>query len=92
MTQKERLAEAVQIFSKNEYWKEYYENAPSELCKEHIACEFSRSKYNVLADFKRENAIEPNLTKTDWEYLLRYAGSNQHAASIKAKMQAYGIQ
>lgn len=91
MTQKERLKEAIQIFSKNEYWKEYYETAPSKLCKDYIACEFSRSEFHVPADLTREKAIEPNLTKVDWEHLLRYAGGNQQAAAIKAKMQAYGF-
>lgn len=92
MSQKERLEKAVQIFSKNEYWKEYYENAPSELCKEHIACEFSYSEFSVPADLERGHEIEPDLTKDDWKYLLSYAANNQYAANLKRKMKAYGIE
>lgn len=92
MTQKERLDKAVQIFSKNEYWKEYYETAPSELCKEYIACEFSRSEFHVLADLDREKVIESDLTKDDWVHLMRYAGGNRQTAAIKTKMRAYGIE
>lgn len=92
MKDAERLSKAVEEFSKNEYWKEYYEKAPSKLCQEYIALTFSRSLSDVNKDATRQRAIELDLTKADWEYLLRYAGRNQHAAAIKAKMQACGIE
>lgn len=92
MKDAERLSKAVEEFSKNDYWKEYYEKAPSELCQEYIACEFSYSLYGEKKDATRKKAIEPDLTKADWEHLLRYAGSNQHAVAIKSKMQMYGVE
>lgn len=40
-----KVQKAVEEFRKNPYWREYYDNAPTENCKRYVALEFYQSEY-----------------------------------------------
>lgn len=72
---------ALEKILKNQYWREYYETAPTSACKRHIELEFYYSYYiGSIPDydeFKNEiNKLEKEFNKADWLHLLRYCGHN----------------
>ena len=57
----------------NPYWGEYYNNAPSDLCKEYIETYFYASDTEDDDAFAKMDEIEPKLSLEDWKYLLKYS-------------------
>ena len=76
---------------KNDYWKEYYEKAPSDNCKKYIRLGFMAELYlNKPDDFKRQRReLEEGLDVTDWEYLYKYAGNNPFRIFCKNKIKEF---
>ena len=74
MTKREK---AIKVFCKNEYWREYYEGAPSEACKEWIELQFCYSMFREPENIGEKHAVlEKDFTIEDWEHLRKYAGHN----------------
>ena len=87
MTKTNKMQEAVAEFTKNPYWQKYYEQAPSEGCKQHIALTFCYSLYGEPANIKERKAeLEKNFTVTDWKYLYDHEGNNPFKAKCKRKI------
>ena len=83
---------ALKEFCKNEYWREYYESAPTSNCKRYIELEFYFSYYyGTVADFDEFKAeklkIESNFTGMDWKHLLKYCGHNPKKAYYMKKVR-----
>ena len=57
----------------NPSWREYYEKAPSEKCREVIALEFVYSELETEEILEELDAAEKELTLEDWQYLYKYA-------------------
>ena len=84
---------AVNEACKNEYWKNFYESAPSETCKRYIALKFYYSvtlgnvpNYDEL-EAESKNA-EEKFTKADWQHLYRHCGNNPRKVYYKKKMES----
>ncbi len=69
---------ALEEFLENPLWKEYYETAPSDLCKSYIEYEFlysntDRYENEAVAILKE---IEKDMDVDDWRHLMKYCGNN----------------
>ena len=89
---KSKVNAAVEFFTENPYWKEIYENAPSEECKKHIALNFYYSTFFDEARddeefFKLSEDVDNSLSLDDWKYLLKYQGNNPGVVKIKEKIR-----
>ena len=71
-----RLKENLESWLENPAWREYYETAPSDLCRMVISLEFWESEYETgAADCAIKN-LEGDLSAEDWQHLYRYCGNN----------------
>ena len=78
------MKEALDVFLQNPHWKEYYETAPSEECREYIEHSFRLSLYGITPDIeKRDKELEDLFTVRDWEHLAKYAGNNPFRSKCK---------
>lgn len=84
---------------KNPYWKEYYESAPSDACKERIAFNFAFSHYGIEdyfesgEEFRNErDRIESQLDLADWKHLLKYSGNNPWHTKCRNKVRELEAQ
>ena len=68
-----KYAEILNEWLKNPSWREYYEKAPSEKCREVIALEFVYSELETEEILEELEAAEKELALEDWQYLYRYA-------------------
>lgn len=78
---------ALKKFMENDYWKEYYESAPSEECREYIKREFVGSLYPDAGEEADTKALEPTLKADDWRHLLKYAGNNPFRPYCRKKIR-----
>ena len=81
-----RFQENLKFWMENPYWKEYYEGAPSELCRAFIGLEFYFSFYDTDASVKAMRKVEKSLTLEDWQYLYQYCGNNPRKTIIRKKI------
>lgn len=63
----------VQEWLENPSWREYFEKAPSEKCREVIALEFVYSELETEEILEELEAAEKELALEDWQYLYGYA-------------------
>ena len=68
-----QYAEILNEWLKNPSWREYFEKAPSEKCREVIALEFVYSELETEEILEELEAAEKELALEDWQYLYRYA-------------------
>ena len=82
----EKTEKALKTFLKNEHWKEYYETAPSDECREYIKREFVGSLYGNAGEESDRKALEPTLSADDWRHLMKYAGNNPFRPYCRKKI------
>ena len=93
MVNQEKIDAAVEFFTgNNDFYKEKYEGAPSDECREKIALGFYFSTFWDEAHedeeyFKLRDEIESKLTLEDWKYLAKYQGNNPGMAKIMQKIK-----
>ncbi len=79
---------AMKLFLANKTWKEYYETAPSEACRQYIRLEFCYSAYLGPEDINERSARwEEQFTVEDWKHLARYAGNNPFRGKCRRKIR-----
>ena len=88
------LHEAVRDACENPYWKEYYEEAPTDNCKLYIAFEFLLSEaalndWHIDEDEIREKKkqLEGSFRYPDWMHLHKYSGHNPLRSYYRRKME-----
>ena len=69
----QKYAEILKEWLENPSWREYYEKAPSEKCREVIALEFLYSELEEEELLEELEAAEKKLGLEDWQYLYRHA-------------------
>lgn len=77
---------ALKTFLENEYWREYYETAPSEECKRYIEREFVSSLFDNAGEEGNRKALEPTLSVDDWKHLLKWSDPNPFRSYCKKKI------
>lgn len=94
MLDQNKLKNAVDLFSKNEYWKKYYDEAPSENCKKVIELDFYYSCYFWKMDeeekqeiFRLTKKYEEDYQIADWKHMLKYCGHNPKVTWYKNKIK-----
>lgn len=70
------LKVTLEKWLKNPAWREYYETAPSELCRLVISMEFWESEYESETAANAIKIMEERLSADDWRHLYRYCGNN----------------
>ena len=70
---KEEYMDILNEWLENPSWREYYEQAPSEKCREVIGLEFVYSELETEEILEELEAAEKELALEDWQYLYRYA-------------------
>jgi len=70
------LKENLETWLENPYWREYYETAPSDLCRTVISLEFWESEHETGAADYVIRDLESSLSAEDWRHLGRYCGNN----------------
>ena len=84
---RDRIQAVLDLYLENPFWKEYYEKAPSDTCREYIKLEFYNSQYEEKELINSKYEVEERLTLTDWKHLLHYCGNNRRREVIKRKME-----
>ena len=77
---------ALDIYLKNDSWKEYYEKAPSDACRRAITGEFVRSLNRVYGAEYSKEVLEAPLGLEDWKWLYRWCGSNPRKSYIAERI------
>lgn len=84
---KEKLQETLEEWLENPAWREYYEKAPSEQCREVIALEFLYSDEESDEIAAAMDEKEKKLAITDWQHLYKYCGNNPRKVFIREKIR-----
>ncbi len=72
----------IREWLENPYWKKYYEEAPSEKCREYIALEFRYSDTEDEEIAEEMDALLETLRAEDLRHLAAYAGNNPERAAL----------
>ena len=92
-----KIKKSITEYCKNPFWKELYDNAPSEECKRYVALGFYYSD-NVgnISDYEEYKAerdkLEEKFLKEDWQHLYKYEGNNPCKAYYKSKFSEEGAR
>ena len=76
------MIEALKEWLENPYWKKYYEEAPSEKCREYIALEFRYSDTEDEEIAEEMDALLETLRAEDLRHLAAYTGNNPERAAL----------
>ena len=69
-----KMEEAIRTYMENDFWREVYEGAPSDVCKRYFRLSFYSSLYNEPKDEERKEMRERIYSKldvADWKYLKK---------------------
>ena len=85
----EERKRVLEEFLENPFWKEYYEDAPSDVCKEYIQYEFLYSDNEEYEDEAVEilHGLEDKLGLEDWKHLEKYAGNNPFRGKCRERIK-----
>lgn len=89
-----RISAEVEDALQRPFWREYYEEAPSDACKRFIALGFYSSacgeKVDNYEEYKAERAaLQEKFTREDWTHLYKYSGHNPWRSYCKKKMDSF---
>lgn len=71
----------------NPYWAGYYNEAPSEKCKEYISLQFYYSEYEDDETAEEMDSLEAEMTPEDLKHLLKYAGNTPEREKILKRLE-----
>ena len=83
-------AEILNEWLENPYWREYYEKAPSEKCREVIALEFLYSELEEDEVLEQLDEAEKELSLDDWLYLYKHCGNSPEKKRIHDRIVELG--
>ncbi len=95
MISEQRMNEAVELYTNNEYWKGKLDDAPTELTQRatklgfYASWLFGRKEYGderkeVIAELK---ALREQFGLEDWKHQLKYCGHNPYHAVCTKKIK-----
>jgi len=76
------IQSTLQNWLRNPAWKAYFDEAPSDRCKEFIALEFYYSDTEDEETAQKMDQIEAELNIDDLRHLVKYAGNNPRKAAL----------
>ncbi len=83
----ETIKRALRLFLKNDYWREYYETAPDDLCRRYIELEFADSVTDIPEISEARRAMYDKLELQDWIHLEKYAGNNPFRSRCRSTIE-----
>lgn len=87
---KEKYEETLREWLKNPWWRECYEKAPSEKCRDVIMLEFLYSEEETEEVEEAQDKAEKELKLEDWQYLYRWCGNSPEKKRIHDRIVALG--
>lgn len=90
MIDPDEVQEILEDTLENPYWAKYYNDAPTEKCKEFIALEFYYSEFEDDDIAEAMDELEKELTLEDWKHLYEYCGHNPRKPYIAGKIKELG--
>lgn len=88
---KENLRKQVLVqYLENPHLAEYYNSAPSDLCRKLISLEFLYSEYEEDELIRDMEEIEKQLNLADWQHLYKYCGINPRKKMIHDRIRELG--
>ena len=87
---KEEYMAFLNEWLKNPYWREYFEKAPSEKCREVIALEFLYSELEEDEVLEQLDEAEKELKLEDWQHMYRYSGNGPEKKRIHDRIVELG--
>ena len=87
---KEKYEETLREWLKNPYWREYFEKAPSEKCRDVIMLEFLYSEEETEEVEEALDKAEKELKLEDWQHLYRWCGNSPEKKRIHDRIVALG--
>jgi hypothetical protein len=81
------MQENLKEWLENPYWAAYYNEAPSELCKQYVANELFASDTEDESAFAEMDRIFPKLTVEDLRHLLKYSASGPGRGQILKRIE-----
>lgn len=88
MADRNEIREVLQEWLENPAWKSYYEDAPSDRCRDFIALEFFYSDTEDEETAREMDAVEAELAAEDLRHLVLYAGNNPRKAALLRRIAA----
>lgn len=84
-----KMKATMDVYMRNEYWKEVYENAPSDQCREYFRLGFYSSLNPRPDDADAAmNAVYDRLTIKDWQYLRKIHTGTPFVKTCHDRIQA----
>lgn len=87
MVDAEAVRESLQEWLENPYWRQRYETAPTDKCKEYIALDYYYSDTEDDEVAEALDAMESELTLEDWKHLLRFTDPGPERGKILQMIQ-----
>ena len=87
---KEEYMAILNEWLKNPYWREYFEKAPSEKCREVIALEFLYSELEEDEVLEQLDEADKELKLEDWQHMYRYSGNGPEKKRIHDRIVELG--
>ena len=85
-----KMQETLNEWLENLFWRQCYETAPSEKCRELIALEFMYSDDPSDETLRDMECVEETLGLEDWQHLYRYCGNNPRKKMIYDRIIGMG--
>lgn len=77
----------IREWLENPYWKKYYEEAPSDQCREYIALEFRYSDTEDEEIAEEMDALLGMLKAEGLRHLAAYAGNNPERVALMRRAE-----
>ena len=77
----------IREWLENPYWKKYYEEAPSDSCRQYIALDFRYSDTEDEEVADEMDALLEKLRAEDFHHLAAYAGNNPERAALMERAE-----
>lgn len=89
MLDEKKVNKAIEVFCVNPYWRRYYKEAPTEVCKQRVALDFCYSLYREPESKALYEALEAQFGLEDWKHMLRFCGNNPLRTKYRKKVEEY---
>ena len=79
--------ELFQKYMRNPHWKRFYENAPSDVCKEHIRLTFVQDALNWDDFVGKTDALEKKFSVADCKYWMENSVGTPYWSVMKKRIE-----
>ena len=94
MFDQEKLDKRFESAMKNDYFREEWENAPSNECRNYLMNGYrleivtDQDKKDALAE---REAVFDSFAEGDWRYIMKWCGNNMMRGYLRKRMREHGF-